>query len=98
MNSTLIIGNSGNSFTIDCNGTLVNNNQRIIWVKTLNKTGVYIVQNNSVTYISSNGQQLSFKSLSITDEEYYSCGYLLSNNFQIINNYFLYIRGRNNLN
>ena len=92
MNSTLIIGNIGSPFTIVCNGSLINN-QQIIWVQTLNKTGVYIVQNSNIMSISSNGQILSFTSLRLTDEEYYSCGYTVVNNFQIINNYFLYIRG-----
>ena len=67
-------------------------NQQVTWIQTLNQTGIYLVQNSSTVSISNNGQQLTFVSLKPSDEEYYSCGYLSQNTFQIANNFFLYIR------
>jgi hypothetical protein len=69
-------------------------NQQITWIQTINKTGIYLVQNSTAVTISNGGQQINFAKLALSNEEYYSCGYLVSNTtFKIVNNYFLYIRG-----
>jgi len=92
-NATQVIGNSLSPFTLYCNQTTIIPNQQITWIQTKNQTGIYLVQNSSAISTSNNGQQLNFANLKLSDEEYYSCGYLVSNTFQIANNYFLYIRG-----
>jgi len=93
-NATQIIGDYLSPFTIFCNQSTSILNQQITWIQTINKTGIYLVQNSTSVTISSGGQQLNFAKLALSNEEYYSCGYLVSNTtFQIANNYFLYIRG-----
>jgi hypothetical protein len=92
-NATQIIGDYLSPFTIYCNQSTLIPNQQITWIQTINKTGIYLVQNSDTVTISNGGQQLNFVQLALSNEEYYSCGYLLLNKFQIANNYFLYIRG-----
>jgi hypothetical protein len=89
-----LIGDALSGFKIDCNQSDSNLNLPITWIKTIKKVGTYIVGNNdSEISISSNKSQLNFASLKLVDEEYYACGYLDNNRFQLFNNYFLFIRG-----
>ena len=92
-NATVLIGDIQKPFTINCNSTS-STNQQITWIQTLNKTNIYLVQNDSRISFGLNGQQLNFANLLISDDEYYSCGYLTTNNrFQILSNFYLFIRG-----
>ena len=93
-NSTLLIGDVLSPYTIFCNqSSILAPNQQISWIHTINKTGAYLIQNSSISSFYDNGNRLYFPSLVLTNEEYYSCGYLSNNKFEIIGNYFLFIKG-----
>ena len=50
--------------------------------------------NDSRISFDSNDQQLIFAYLTLSDDEYYSCGYLSENNkYQMYSNFYLFIRG-----
>ena len=52
------------------------------------------MQNTSSISFGNNGQTLNFASLTLVDEQYYSCGILTINNvYTAINSFFLYVRG-----
>jgi hypothetical protein len=93
-NSTQLIGDIGTSFSINCDGPEINSaNVFVAWIHTINKTGAYLLQNSSEVSFNSNGRQLSFGALKLSNDEYYSCGFLSNNRFEIVNNYYLFIRG-----
>ena len=53
-----------------------------------------VVNDSRISFSGTNGQQLNFATLALLDDEYYSCGYLSNNKFQINSNYYLFIRGK----
>ncbi len=88
----MVIGDISSAYTINCNASA---NQSVIWLQTLNKTGVFYVQTDDRITIASNGQQLSFAKLALIDDEYYGCGFIdpTNNKLKLLNSYYLYIRG-----
>ena len=92
-NATRLTGDALNSFTIYCNRSDANAGLPITWIKTINQAGTYVITNDTEITLLNDNNELYFASLKIIDEEYYSCGYLRNNKFQLFNNYFLYIRG-----
>ena len=91
-NSQFLIGDVLNPFSILCNGTN-SSSQQITWISSYNKTQIITVQNNSRISFINNGLTLSFANLTLSDEQYYSCGILKNNTFTAINSFFLYVRG-----
>ena len=91
MNSIFLTASAENSFAIFCN---VNSSQNIFWVQTINKTGVYYVQNNNRVFTTNNGLYLNFTKIQLIDEEYYACAYNNSNNqLMPLKSFNLYVKG-----
>ena len=47
--------------------------------------------------ITNNGQLVNFTTLYLGDEQYYACGVILNNKLQIVNQYYLFVRGKKSL-
>ena len=47
--------------------------------------------------ITNNGQLVNFTTLYLVDEQYYACGVILNNKLQIVNQYYLFVRGKKSL-
>ena len=91
-NMTFLIADFESQYTITCNQSKFS--QQVTWIQTINKTNTYLVQNDSrITFSGTNGQQLNFATLSLVDDEYYSCGYLTGSTYQLLSSYLLFIRG-----
>lgn len=92
-NSIFQIGDNDSPFSLKCNGS--DPSQQIIWVQTVNETGLYFVELNNRINTTDNGETLVFSNLTLYDEEYYGCGYVdpLTTKFKLINSYYVYVRG-----
>lgn len=94
-NAKLVVGDAFSAFSISCNTSGLSPNQTIVWVQTINETGIYLVEEDNRTSILNNGGTLSFSRLLLIDEEYYGCGTFDSSTkkLKLINSYYLFIRG-----
>ncbi len=79
------------TFSLYCNST-AGLNKNITWVQTVNKTGIYPVFNVDNIATSVDGQQLNFANITLSDEEYYGCGFINGSVLTLYNSYFLYVR------
>lgn len=93
-NSQFLIGDVSSRYSIICNGTN-GLGQEVVWISSYNKTTqINYVQNSSSISFINNGQTLNFASLTLLDEQYYSCGILKNNSFSVLNSFFLFVRGK----
>ena len=90
-----MIGDVFAQFSIFCNTTAYGSNNNITWLKSLNKVNIYVLQNDSRILIINNGQKVEFTNLSLSDQQYYACGVTINNKLVVVNQYFLYVRGKN---
>ena len=94
-NSVTVIADQGETLTLNCSTN--NPNLTITWVQTLNKAGLYIVNEDSRIHLINNGYDLEFDYIVPADEEYYFCGVINydTGSFQTINKYQVYVRSKN---
>ena len=54
---------------------------------------IFVIQNDGRTIIAQHGQQLNISNLYLADQQYYACGITLNAKLNILNQYFLFVRG-----
>lgn len=81
---------AGQPFAIACNTTIT---QPIVWIQTVNGTGVYTVANTSRVFPTQNGLYLNFTAVNLVDQEYYACAYYdQTNTIKAIQSFYLYVK------
>lgn len=89
-NATFIQAVGGQPFAIQCNTT---ETRPIVWVQTINGTGVFTVPLTSRVFTSQNGLTLNFAIAQLVDQEYYACAYYDSaNSLRVLNSFNLYVK------
>jgi len=83
-----------NQFSIFCNSSAYGSNSSVTWIKSPNKINISVLQPDSRILITNNGQLVNFTTLYLPDEQYYACGVTLNNKLAIINQYYLFVRGK----
>jgi hypothetical protein len=83
-----------NQFSIFCDSSAYGSNGSVTWIKSPNKINISVLLPDSRILITNNGQLVNFTTLYLGDEQYYACGVILNNKLQIINQYFLFARGK----
>ena len=92
-NAETVVADQGQGFILNC--TTSNPNLVITWVQTLNKKGLFVVEEDTRVRFVNNGYDLSFGYIVPADEEYYVCGVYdaEAGTFQTIKSYYLFVRG-----
>ena len=90
----MVVIDQGSPLILNCSNN--NPNLNITWVQTLNKIGLYLVNEDSRIHFINNGYDLEFDYVVPADEEYYYCGVLNydTGSFQTINKYLVYVRSK----
>ena len=96
-NFQTIFGDVLNQFSIFCNSSAYGSNSSVTWIKSPNKINISVLQPDSRILITNNGQLVNFTTLYPLDEQYYACGVILNNKLQIVNQYYLFVRGKKSL-
>ena len=81
------------NYSIFCNASAYGPNANVTWISSIDKITINVILNDSRITFSNNGQQINFASLVLPDQLYYACG-IISAKFLVINQYFLYVRGK----
>lgn len=80
----------GQPFVIRCNTT---ESRPIVWLRTINETGVFTVANSSRVYITDNGLALNFAIVQLFDQEFYACAFADSaGTFNVVQSFYLYVK------
>ncbi len=89
-----LIGDVTKNFSILCNISPQYSNQTIGWIRSINKSSSFLIQNDSRISFSKNENeyQLNFLNLYLNDQQYYACG-LIGDKFIPVLEYFLFVRG-----
>ena len=84
----------GQSLTLICDTN--STDLTITWTQTLNKAGLYLVNEDSRIHLINNGYDLQFDYVVPADEEYYICGVVNyeTGSFQTISKYQVYVRSK----
>lgn len=92
MNAKIALGDENKPLTLNCPN---NDNISISWLQTLNKTGYYQVEEDSRIKLLNDGHDLSFDFITLSDEEYYICGYFnVNGSFKSVASFYLFVKGK----
>lgn len=81
---------AGKQFQITCSTSIA---RPIVWLQTVNETGVFNLPNSTRVIVSPNGLVLNFTVVNLVDQEYYACAYYdASNVLRVIQAYYLFVK------
>ncbi len=84
-----MVGDLNSMITLVCNLSSNETNQTISWEKSYNKISSTDLLATTYIEIDNSGLQVLFKALEYGDQQYYSC----NNGTDVIQAYYLYVRG-----
>lgn len=92
-NPQVVVGFEGDGgASLNCS---TSNSVLAVWIKTLNKNKTYYVDlNGPRVNVSSDGQVLTFNNATLSDEEYYGCGFVQNGSYVLLEAFFLYVKGK----
>ena len=85
------------NYSIYCNASAYGPNATVTWISSIDKITINVILTDSQITFSNNGQQINFANLVLSDQLYYACG-IISTKFVVINQYYLYVRGKKRFN